>query len=373
MNRLPTFPQESDMWTALKAETRPIVIYGMGNGADKLIARLDSLGIEFVDIFASDGFVRGHSFHGIRVKSFDEIKALYSQFVILVSFASSRTEVIKTVSDIACTYDTYIPDIPVSEEQTYFDKDFYNANFAEIEKALATLEDEKSKNTFISIIRYKLSGRIEDLLEFTSEKAEMYSLLPCEEIRVFCDAGAYAGDTLTDAVEFFPALERAVCIEPDEKTYKRLLRVADGISRVSVDCINAAAWDSNGEGSFSVSGNRNSSVAESSTVSFKHKTRSVSMIKIDDLSLERLDYLKYDVEGAEREAMSGARATVERCKPAMLVSAYHKSRDIFELVNDLHRAYPDYRLYLRRLHCFPAWEINIIAVPKTIKFRTCEG
>ena len=54
----------------------------MGNGADKLIARFEKYGIKISDFFASDGFVRGHEFHGMRVKSFSEIKAEYPDFVI---------------------------------------------------------------------------------------------------------------------------------------------------------------------------------------------------------------------------------------------------------------------------------------------------
>ncbi len=365
MNRLPTFPVKSDMWTELKNERRPIVIYGMGNGADKLIARLEHLGIAFADIFASDGFVRGHSFHGIRVKSFDEIRSLYPQFVILVAFASSRADVIETVSDMAAGYDLYIPDIPVSEEQVYFDKDFFNSNYSEIEKAFLSLDDEESKNTFASIIRYKLSGRIDDLLKFTSTKAEMYSLFADDRIRFACDVGAYAGDTLAEVVEYFAHLERAVCIEPDAKTYKRLCRAADGLTRIKTECINAAAWNKSGEGDFSVSGNRNSSVATSSTLSFKYKVESVPLIRIDDLALEGLDYIKYDVEGTEREALDGTRATLEKSRPAMLVSAYHKSRDIFELVSLLRAELSGYRVYMRRLRCFPAWEINIIMIPNS--------
>ena len=48
-------------------------MYGMGNGADKIIEVLDALGIEVADFFASDGFVRGHSFHGKKVLSFSEV------------------------------------------------------------------------------------------------------------------------------------------------------------------------------------------------------------------------------------------------------------------------------------------------------------
>ena len=43
------------------------------------------------------------------------------------------------------------------------------------------------------------------------------------------------------------------------------------------------------------------------------------MTTIDSLALERLDFLKIDVEGMEMEVLRGARATMERCKPAVLV------------------------------------------------------
>ena len=126
---LPKYPCASDMWDELKDEHRPILIYGMGNGADKLIRRFSSLGIEFADIFASDGFVRGHSFHGIRVKSFSEVKEMYSDFVIVLSFASNRDDVLSMLSEIDKSFDVYVPDMPVADEEEYFDKDFYNENY----------------------------------------------------------------------------------------------------------------------------------------------------------------------------------------------------------------------------------------------------
>ena len=82
---LPEYPCKMDLWDKLSQENRPIVVYGMGNGADKLIKRFEKYEIEIADFFASDGFVRGHSFHGKRVKSFSEIKADYSDFVIVLS------------------------------------------------------------------------------------------------------------------------------------------------------------------------------------------------------------------------------------------------------------------------------------------------
>lgn len=76
----------------------------------------------------------------------------------------------------------------------------------------------------------------------------------------------------------------------------------------------------------------------------------------------RVDFIKYDVEGAEREALLGSRATIERDAPALLVSVYHRSGDIFELPRLVHELNPAYRLYLRRMAGLPAWDINLYAV-----------
>ena len=49
---LRAYPCQSDVWDALSFEKRPIVVYGMGNGADKLIRRYEKYGIKISDIFA---------------------------------------------------------------------------------------------------------------------------------------------------------------------------------------------------------------------------------------------------------------------------------------------------------------------------------
>ena len=77
---------EKNLWVHLKETKLPIVIYGMGNGADKIIEELEARGITVSDFFASDGFVRGHHFHGKRVLSLSEVKEKYESFIILVRF-----------------------------------------------------------------------------------------------------------------------------------------------------------------------------------------------------------------------------------------------------------------------------------------------
>ena len=73
---LPEYPVKSDLWDEIGRSDIPVCVYGMGNGADKLFLRLgeECAREKIKEIFASDGFVRGHSFRGYKVKSLSEIK-----------------------------------------------------------------------------------------------------------------------------------------------------------------------------------------------------------------------------------------------------------------------------------------------------------
>ncbi len=359
---LPEYPQKEDMWDKLASETRPILIYGMGNGADKLISRFEKLNIKFSDIFASDGFVRGHSFHGIRVKSFSEVRERYADFVIVLSFASNRADVIEMLSDINSKYDMYIPDMPVAGEE-YFDKAFYNRHYSEIKEAYDLLEDDESQDLFASVIHYKLSGKMQYLLDNYISKKDLYSfILGQRNIENYIDCGAYNGDTLKEAMEFFPKLKNVFAIEPDIKNYKRLVKFSESVIEKDIKTINAAVWSSCFKGSFISSGNRNSSV--SSTASYQHKNTDIPLISVDSLQVFDADFIKYDVEGAELEALFGSIETLEHARPVLLVSAYHRSSDVFSLLLHLREKHPSYKFYMRRLLSLPAWELDIIAVPE---------
>ena len=49
------------------------------------------------------------------------------------------------------------------------------------------------------------------------------------------------------------------------------------------------------------------------------RMQEVQMIAIDDLALNRLDFLKIDIEGMEMEALAGARQSIEAWKPILMV------------------------------------------------------
>ena len=359
---LPPYPCTLDMWDSLSRESRPIVVYGMGNGADKLFSRFEKYGITVAEVFASDGFVRGHSYRGYKVKSLSEIREKYDDFVIVLSFASNREEVLFMLAELDFRYDMYVPDMPVAGAEEYFDREFYNANYAKIVRAYNALCDEESRNCFAAVVNYKLTGKMKYLMSSFSEKNEIYELINKKKILCAIDAGAYRGDTAKEMAEYISGIKKVYALEPDGKNFRKLESYSEAEKRIEVVPINAAAWCENAEGSFNSSGNRNSTV--NATASFEHKLDSISLVTLDSLDTGKIDYVKYDVEGAEYEALLGSDLKIREYSPVLLVSLYHRSRDLFFLTNYLSGKYPGYDFYLRREKCLPAWEINLIMIPK---------
>jgi hypothetical protein len=65
---------------------------------------------------------------------------------------------------------------------------------------------------------------------------------------------------------------------------------------------------------------------------------------VSELKLPRVDFIKMDIEGAEQEALRGARQTLARYRPRLAISAYHKREDPLEIPALVRSARPDYRM-----------------------------
>ena len=103
-----------DLWKYLKNTDKPKVIYGMGNGADKILSVFSDYGIECSGIFASDDFYRpGKTFHNMAVERYSDFCERYGDFIVLVSFATSLPEVRENILRIAAERELYAPCVPV--------------------------------------------------------------------------------------------------------------------------------------------------------------------------------------------------------------------------------------------------------------------
>lgn len=379
----------TDLWNMLKAEAdkgRPILLYGMGNGADKILTVCSAYGIPVADFFASDGFVRGHSFHGKVVLSFAEAGEKYGEenMIVLLSFASSRPEVLETIERVANTCEMYIPDVPVCGTEL-FNTEFYESHKEEITTARNLFADEESRRVYDGILKYKITGRMDILRATESSPAEAYrSILHAEAFRTAADLGAYNGDSIRDLRLYAPHLQTVIALEPDRRNFRKLGEYATALREagdtLDLHPIQAGAWSHTAMLTFQASGNRNAGIADTPDEARGHilpstnhnpyfgKTAEVPVTSLDTVCEDvlpggtHLDYIKYDVEGAETEALVGSRRLIEKDSPALLVSAYHRSADLFRLPLLVHELNPRYKLYLRRMAGVPAWDINLYAV-----------
>jgi FkbM family methyltransferase len=60
-----------------------------------------------------------------------------------------------------------------------------------------------------------------------------------------------------------------------------------------------------------------------------------------ELKLERVDYIKMDIEGAETNALAGARATLAKYHPRMSLASYHLPTDAQRIPEVVRQAWPE--------------------------------
>ena len=342
------------LWENLQATDKPILLYGMGNGADMIIKVMESYGIEYKDTFASDGFVRGHSFHGKRVLSFSEAKEKYGDFVIIITFAVHDDPTMNFISELSDNFELYAPTVSVVDGSP-FTFEFFKENEDHFRKAYEMLSDEKSKSDYLDILRFKLSCDVKYLLKTHSEKMKLYEdILPLSEDEFIVDLGAYDGDTIR---EFLTVTEgkykKIIAMEPDEKNFRKLERKTEGLDNLVR--LNMGAWDKEETLYFAKKSGRNSRLEDGGIP--------VQFNSVDNIADGEVTFIKMDIEGAELKALDGAKETVAKYRPKLYVCAYHRNEDMFVLPFKIKELYEGYKIYFRQHPYIPAWESNFYAIP----------
>ncbi len=346
--------EKETAWDKLKAEKRPIYIYGMGDGALKIMAVFRKCGIQLKGIFASDDFVRGHSFEGYKVMKLSEVEELEKDFVVVLAFAAGYQSIVDRIHEIAEKHTLYVPDVPVTGGGL-FTYDYCVQNAEKLQEVYDSLADDFSRKVYANIINFKISGDIKYLDAVTTPKAEIYrDIIKPHMGETYVDLGAYNGDTIREVLEFTHGRYTGIyAVEPDKKNYKKLMKFVDGMKYVYT--YNSAAWCIDTELPFAAKAGRQSAISADSENLIS--ARSVDSI----LGRKAATIIKMDVEGFEREAIWGAAQTITRYSPKLMISLYHRNEDIFELPLLIKMLNPNYKLYIRHQLYIPAWETNLYA------------
>ena len=172
---------------------------------------------------------------------------------------------------------------------------------------------------------------------------------------IVIDVGAHVGVFTRKALD--QGAEKVISIDPDPYQIECLRRnFSEEIAQGRVVLIPKGAWSSEGTMMLHI-GTGNSGMSSFLTDRGGESVE-VPLTTIDqvvaELGLPRVDYMKLDIEGAEREALRGAMQTLTKNRPQLMIDSYHREDDMEVLPAILAEAYAEYGA--TRGNCEPSWD-----------------
>ena len=177
------------------------------------------------------------------------------------------------------------------------------------------------------------------------------------------DCGAHIGVFTRYALS--RGASRVVAIEP-EPTNTAILEAnfLKEIAEGRVKLVKAGVW--NERAYLTLSDSEDNSARHTFVADLEHskKLPGMPVLPLDEivgqLGLDRVDFIKMDIEGAERRALKGARQTLERFKPRMAICTYHLHDDGAVIPAVVKKAEPGYRTHAT--HFETGWDRYVTKV-----------
>lgn len=340
---------------AVKDTDRRVYIYGMGNGAQKVLRWCEHHNIKVSGIFASDDFVRGQGFHGFEVMTLEQAESIDGELTVLLAFGTELSEIMDRIDSIAERHELFAPEVSVADD-SFFEKKWLLDNFDKVSEVYGLLCDEQSRTVFRGLTAFKISGRLSYLREIFTNEKKPHPLLGLGKDEIYCDLGAYNGDTVLGfarSVDF--SYKKIYALEPEKRNFQKCVKNCTELD--NIELINAACWSHDTTLAFDGGSGRQAKLSGSG--GYVIAARSLDSV----LSGGRCTYIKYDVEGADIPALMGSRETIKKYSPKICCALYHRCYDYILLPLLINSLNPDYSFFMRQDRYYPAWETELFAMP----------
>ncbi|MEP6963501.1 MAG: FkbM family methyltransferase [Acidobacteriota bacterium] len=164
---------------------------------------------------------------------------------------------------------------------------------------------------------------------------------------VVVDVGAHIGTFDDDALRRGAA--KCILIEPDPVNVEAIRRnFRKEIEEGRIVVVPEGAWSSHSTLEFSTgvgnSGTGSFVLHEAGATKLLIPVRPIDEI-LAELGIQHVDFMKFDIEGAEREALKGANLTLKNSKPVLMIDSYHRSDDSVVLPQTIRASQPAYSIH----------------------------
>ncbi|MFA6054908.1 MAG: FkbM family methyltransferase [Thermodesulfovibrionales bacterium] len=236
------------------------------------------------------------------------------------------------------------------------------AQAEDVKRALSLWADDSSKIEYLAQLRWRL------LLDFDSLPAHLPAsetyfpgdLVSLSDDEIFVDCGAFDGDTIKNFLRRREAsFGKVVAIEPDPANYKKLQEFIPKLPaeiRGKVISFQFAVGAIRGKVPFAADGTMGSIINKNGNIM-------IECARLDDIFRDYLPtYVKLDIEGAEPQALIGAKRLIEQNSTVWVVCVYHQQDHLWKIPLYINSLSGDYRIFLRR-YAEECWETVCYAIP----------
>ncbi len=240
------------------------------------------------------------------------------------------------------------------------DREYYRPLGAQLTASRDLLADDKSREVFDGIVRFRLSGDYETLDKVDLDSQYFPPDLPKWKTPLrLVDCGAYDGDTLRQVRSLDLPLDAYAAFEPDPANFTKLSREVHA-SQLGAPELTAlwpcGAWSHGCQLRFS------SGQGSGSAVNATGDT-TIQCASIDEaLPSFKPTLIKMDIEGAELPALLGAARTIQAYRPGLAICLYHEPAHLWQIPLLVNSWRLDYRFYLR-CHCHNGFDLVLYAIP----------
>jgi FkbM family methyltransferase len=203
-----------------------------------------------------------------------------------------------------------------------------------------TLLDDQSKSEFTALTNFRLNRDICFLKSFKFNLKGQYfeEFIKLSDNVSFIDGGGFDGSSSLEFIKLHPNYKKIYYFEPSSKSMEQ------SKFNLSMECkveyYQKGLWSS--ETILHFDNSRGSASSFSNT-----GTESIQTITIDNIVEDAVDFIKLDIEGAETEALIGAKNVISKFKPKLAICVYHKQNHFLEIPQLVLNLNPNYQVILR--------------------------